>query len=1271
MIILACATRLCRTVALISAIGMAGMLASTGARAQPLEPSPHVPAAQDRDLARAVQLNRQGGALLNENRFADAKPVIEQALAAALRSNAQPNREAMVAFHNLAAVYRQNREFSRAIQFHEDAAKIAARLSLPDQWQIKIGHGLTFFRAGRPIDALKLYDDVLQSQRSVQNRDELAIALTLNNIARVHEAERETEKAIAAFVESLAIRSAAWGKEDRRLVPALEALAGLHLARSDWRAAMPVMGRLHTIFTRDLGSAHPKTIEVLRALTGTAYTQEDSHSVIRYGQMLIEAYTVSGVANDERVGIAFSYLRHAYSTLGRTREALHAATLSRLHLEKARDENDPDVIRALGSEATLMGTFGRADDAQRLYEITLQRAMRRWGEIHPYVALIHYNIGNNLAKEGRLREARLYLDAALRIRGLLLPKDHPDIGQTLLSIAVLDREERRFNEAIGLLNKAIGIFTDSFGARHRRVLEVRLQLVHVQRANGDWFTALSDAAEILANLSSNEPEDRELRKATLTLLGILSLDSHEFSRAGQYFARARELIDLDNVNISDVHILGSLARAQESFGHIDQAVEVIREALSHIDRFPQSLLLKSQLKRQLGELLQKDGQHEHAEPLLIEQLQESERIYGFDHVALVDPLRSLASLYIVRNQFENSFPLLERAQRLLERARGLAGGEAPARNLMDLAWNSLKLGWQVEGLRFAREASRLSTERLARVQQHGNEIAIRVERKVATEAHFALLAFISPPANEMTSDVALIDEAFRAAQQIGAADAARALAGMSLRMAAGSDEIAQLARERQDLTRQIFDLEAHIAHRMAGRADERRQQEEDAQWASLESLKGAARALDERLRQEFPRFAELTGAAPVPLAGIQALLSEDEALAFWIPAPADSYAFLIRKNDAVLRRFPRNDQAIARDVTILRDALDPKNRQIGQMPPFDVAVAHGLYRDLLGFAEDRLAGIHRLIVVGAGPLQSLPPAVLVTSAKAFPRLGKLEDYREVPWLIRRFAISVLPAVSSIRDLRTLPPVVSPRSSFAGFGNPDFRNASHLSMQDSAPETQPGSLFRGARADPKAMAALAPLPDTEQELLLQAKSLGAQPSSVVLGKEATVSRILSTDLSRTRILSFATHGLIAGELPLLAEPALAFTPPAQPIETDDGLLRASQIAQMKLDADWVILSACNTAAADGRPGAEGLSGLAKAFFYAGARSLLVSYWTVDSSATVRLTTSAIAAQAAYENRSKAEAIRISALHMLDGQDPSIPPEWSHPFYWAPFVVVGEK
>jgi CHAT domain-containing protein len=141
--------------------------------------------------------------------------------------------------------------------------------------------------------------------------------------------------------------------------------------------------------------------------------------------------------------------------------------------------------------------------------------------------------------------------------------------------------------------------------------------------------------------------------------------------------------------------------------------------------------------------------------------------------------------------------------------------------------------------------------------------------------------------------------------------------------------------------------------------------------------------------------------------------------------------------------------------------------------------------------------------------------------------------------------------------------------------------------------------------------------------------------------------------------------MAGELKGSAEPGLILTPPATATEEDDGYLSASEIAALKLDADWVILSACNTAAGNA-PNAEALSGLARGFLYAQARALLVSHWAVDSNATVKLITSAVREVAKDASVGRAEALRRAMLAMMDNGNAAE----AHPAFWAPFIVVGE-
>lgn len=210
-------------------------------------------------------------------------------------------------------------------------------------------------------------------------------------------------------------------------------------------------------------------------------------------------------------------------------------------------------------------------------------------------------------------------------------------------------------------------------------------------------------------------------------------------------------------------------------------------------------------------------------------------------------------------------------------------------------------------------------------------------------------------------------------------------------------------------------------------------------------------------------------------------------------------------------------------------------------------------------------------------------------------------------------------------------------------------------------------WRGAGVDRGKLALVLPqLPDTADELNAVAKDLGVAASDIHLGSEASETTVKRAPLADYGIVYFATHGLVAGDVKGLAEPSLALSIPKQPSEFDDGLLTSSEVAQLKLNADWVVLSACNTIAGD-KPGAEALSGLARSFFYAGARALLVSHWAVDSEAATRLAIATFDRLKSDPKLGRAEALRQAMLGYL--ADPSSPKN-AYPAFWGPFALIGE-
>jgi CHAT domain-containing protein len=279
-------------------------------------------------------------------------------------------------------------------------------------------------------------------------------------------------------------------------------------------------------------------------------------------------------------------------------------------------------------------------------------------------------------------------------------------------------------------------------------------------------------------------------------------------------------------------------------------------------------------------------------------------------------------------------------------------------------------------------------------------------------------------------------------------------------------------------------------------------------------------------------------------------------------------------------------------------------------------------------------------------------------------------YRSAPWLMRRHAVTVLPSVPSLKGRAESQIAPQP---YLGFGDPLTQGRPSAGAQ-AQPRGKTRSsvsyrrMFREGHVDLAGLREMDRLAESADELRDIAKVLGVPATDVRLGKDATEAAVKSAKLDDYRVLHFATHALVAGETANftdMAEPALVFTPPQVPTEEDDGLLTSSEIAMLKLNSDWVILSACNTADGD-KPGAEALSGLARAFFYAGARSLLVSNWYLDTKAAVQLTTHTVQAMEQEKAMLPAQALRRAMLEFVDNPKSVDDP---YPGVWAPFIVVG--
>lgn len=556
--------------------------------------------------------------------------------------------------------------------------------------------------------------------------------------------------------------------------------------------------------------------------------------------------------------------------------------------------------------------------------------------------------------------------------------------------------------------------------------------------------------------------------------------------------------------------------------------------------------------------------------------------------------------------------------------------------------------------------------------QDGEETAhARLRKRLILEAYLATLS-------RQTADTATLTIAFQVADALRAGRVQQAIAASAVRGGISNPGLAELVRKEQNQSAELAALYRALGEQSAEGGVKMAVSELPDLRPRIDVLEKQRQETLDGIRRQFPEYFRLVRPAPPTPAEVGELLLEGEVMVSIYTASEASYVFAVTRStdtrearNVALHVAPLGAVAAGEAVRKLRTALDVGDVPLERLPPFDLGLAHQLYTQLLEPLRPQWGAAKQLIVSASGALGQLPFSLLIERPAALPKTPAapplpFAGYADIPWLVGTRAISHVPSAAALVALRRLPAASTTRASFIGYGDPDF----------GAGKAVPGKLRSAPRRGPQvgddnsgkslraAYATLPPLPDTREEVLALAQALKAKPEDAVLGKAASRSNVLQRDLSRSMVVAFATHGLQPGELPGLDEPALAMTLPAG--EEQSPLLTLSDVLGLKLDADWVLLSACNTAGADGEA-AEALSGLGRGFFFAGARAVLVTHWPVESSSARQLV-SAIFAQSTKAG-SRAEALRQAQLALMR-QSAGGAFSYAHPLFWAPFVLVGD-
>ncbi len=550
-------------------------------------------------------------------------------------------------------------------------------------------------------------------------------------------------------------------------------------------------------------------------------------------------------------------------------------------------------------------------------------------------------------------------------------------------------------------------------------------------------------------------------------------------------------------------------------------------------------------------------------------------------------------------------------------------------------------------------------------ESEGQDQSLRtLTRRLILETHLDALA-------EQADAPGAADTAFRIADALHLGKTQQALSQSAARAATQQADLAALIRQDQDRKAEKLGLYGQLLRLSELPREQQLPKVMDDMRARIAQIDKERQGFGATLQKRFPAYANLIQPKAPSLEETRAALKDKEALINVFSTDRATYVWAVSRNaPTAFARVAQSREAIARSVTTLRRALDPGEADLARgIPAFDVNLAHRLYTDLLQPVSAAWKGANSLLVVSNGALGQLPLGLLPTAPSSAVKGGaSYAAYKDVPWLIKEVAITQLPSANALVTLRSLPAGNANRKAFVGFGDPDF---TVQSTQVAAATSTATSLRRvtATRSSTQAWmpySDLSPLPDTRDEILALAEVLKADPKrDVFLGRDASKAKVLSTPLNQSKVVAFATHGLLPGEFPGVDQPSLAMSNPGQ---GQHGLLTLDEILGLKLDADWVVLSACNTAAGDGN-GAEAVSGLGRGFFYAGTRALLATHWPVESASARLLVTATFEQQAQHPGMSRAQALRASMLQLMNQQAPE-GFSYAHPLFWAPYALFGD-
>jgi CHAT domain-containing protein/Tfp pilus assembly protein PilF len=1242
---------------------LAGWLLTGPTGAEPPEPKPApLTKEQQEKLKERDQLAREAVRLRMQGRLTEALAAAAKTLTLERQVFGDVHPEVAGSLQLLAELHEAREDFAAARKARQEVLAIQTKLLGKHHWQV--------------TDARLALEDVERLERMTPaDRRRLAEAAQLNGRVVQSYQQGKTREAVALAQKVLAIRKEVLGESHPDYAQGLNNLALLYQVQGEYAKAEPLLRKARDTYKQVFGERHPQYALSLNNLALLYDSQGEYAQAEPLFRQALEIYKQVFGERHPHYASALNNLAMLYQAQGKSSKAEPLLRQARDIYKQVLGERHPHYASTLNNLAELYYGQGEYAKAEPLFRQALEIRRQVLGERHPDSALTLDNLAILYRAQGEYARAEPLFRQAVEIRKQVLGERHPAYANSLNGLAVLYQAQGEYAQAEPLFRQALEIRKQVLGQHHPAYAGSLNNLGALYEAQGEYAKAAllyRQARDITKQVLGERHPDYAV---SLSRLAGLYYSEGEYARAVPLYRQALDLCkqvlgQRHPSYAASLHNLANVYTAQREYAQAEplflQALVVTKQVLG--ERHPDY----AQTLNNLAGLYEAQGDYAKAEPLYRQARDIIKQVLGERHPDYAASLDNLAFLYDSQGEYAKAEPLFCQAivalcQRpeasLLEFDQLTA---ADLRPLPDTVNRLAHYGVVLE----QRLGPRPTTAQL-RATDHAFALALALLERLRQEVlqqdasklrHGAVTVVLIPHRIGLCQRLydregsgADLETALATAEE-GSARVFLEQLGKARALSVGRVSPALRAQETA-FRRHLRELDTRIAKEQDKPSDKR---DWDKVGQLLEEQRRVEARLTElirRMEKEYPQYAALKYPKPCSLAEARACLGPTEVALLFVPGAEKSYVMLVEAQPApadkahglTIYALPGHDD-LADGISLLPD------RDFLERPSKARAAGQQAYELLLAPVKDRIRG-KDLVIVPSGPLADVPFEALV------------EDGH---YLIEKHRVRYAPSLTALHLIRLWERTrAQPQRPLWAMADPVYDQADKRieGEKDLAQATQDALAKYLARAERGSARseAYTRLRFTGQEAAAIRARLGAADADVLTGLQATEAAVKTASergvLAHARYVHLATHGILGldtGQPPALVL-SLVGNDGARDADggINDGFLRLDEVTRLQLNADLVVLSACETGRGRLYAG-EGVTGLARAFLSAGSRGVVCSLWAVDDRETA--TFMAQLYGGLKDGQAAADALRAAKLEMIRANKP--------PVYWAPFILIGE-